>query len=196
MFCISANIDHCDQNHIFIFKFYNYVNSTKKNILGLIHSQIILPIVFWLVHVVFGKLQKGSNALLGELWLPFYYPTMHIILVQCLLNGGLMKTLANACRFLNVTLGFFVTSWTIMCFALGVFLLDTPTVVLYCFHLYSTLKVLHGYNYCSLKWKMLRIWYSAYYVRSCCSATYTHGKVLSCSSHRHKKVWNTWTMVQ
>jgi len=73
--------------------FQEKVYSTGANLnqhnFGLIHLQLILAIVFWFIRVVFGKLQTGSISWKVEF--PFFYPSMHIIHVQCLSVGGLMK---------------------------------------------------------------------------------------------------------
>ncbi len=82
MLFLSSNIT------LLILKFY----------FGLICPQNISPIALWLVHMIFSKLQMGSNILFGEQWLCPCNSTMHTMVVQCSPDGGLMNINIRQCE--------------------------------------------------------------------------------------------------
>lgn len=95
--CFTDGIKHLCQNAWFSFHQSILYIQTKMFCSGLIHPQNIHPIVFWLIHMVFGKVQTGSNDLFGEYWLCPCNSAMHTI-VPYFPDGGLMNNDTYQCK--------------------------------------------------------------------------------------------------
>ncbi len=89
----------------------SHLNQKSSILVSSIHKKKNPPITLWLVHMIFIKLQTGSNVLFGEHWFSLCNSIMHTMVVQCSPHDRLrnitLGNMRNAFGRLEVNLGSF-----------------------------------------------------------------------------------------